>query len=331
MIVDRSRFPVAAVAAVGLVAALALSCGGGSSPSSSTPVTTLPAPPTPTPTPTPGGSGGDSFSHMSCPLGKGSANAACDKGRSVLLAEMESAMDTLIQQKPQIFDLQDEYAPGSRAYRVLDKEAYMVGLVAALRGAGLCSERDPDDLDLETIRTKNSSDFSEDFDVLLSSGHMRRGGGMYRQTCSPSSFPVERSSDAPPIGSGCGRPYPPPVTRFNCKVHLPIDGGYSLDSTAIVGPDVEYCASIGFTDGRSLCPVRPEGAPDRAACETWRVGHAKDTGRPGPTWTKADGSYCTGKAGGCENHPDNQYGLFTYTGGTYKVSAENGAYCTVTY
>jgi hypothetical protein len=121
------------------------------------------------------------------------------------------------------------------------------------------------------------------------------------------------------------------VTRFNCKVHIKGPEYYTLDSTPIVGHDAEYCASIGYTDGRSLCPVRPEGAPDREACEAWRVGKAQDTGRPGPTWRKQDGSFCTGPASGCQNHPDTQYSLWTYVGGTYVVSAENGASCSVSH
>jgi hypothetical protein len=325
MIVCHSRLRAAAVGALGTIALLGSSCGG-SSPSSSTPPTTVAPQPTPTPTPT----GGGSFYHSSCPLGKGDPNPSCERGHSSLLQDMESAMDLLILQKPQIFDLNDEYSPGTKAYKVLDREAYMEGLVANLRAAGLCSELDPDDALLETVRAKDEPGFSEDFDVLLSSGHMRRGNGMYRQTCNPSAFPVERAADAPPIGSGCGRPYPPPVTRFNCKVHLKGEF-YTLDSTPIVGPDVNYCASIGFTDGRSLCAVRPEGAPDREACEHWRVGKASDTGRFGPTWTKADGSYCTGPESGCQNHPDNQYQLFTFVAGSYTVTAENGANCTVKY
>jgi len=325
MLVRRSRIPVAAVAAASLIALLTSSCGGGSSPSSSTPTTTLPSQPTPTPPPT----GNDSFNHSSCPFGKGSVNAECSQGGSALLGEMEEAMDLLIKQKPQIFDLGEEAGPGTKAYRVLDRQAYMEGLVANLRAAGLCAERDPDDAMLETIRAKNSNDFSEEFDVLLSNGFMRRGGGAYRKTCNPSSFPVERSADAPPIGSGCGRPYPPPITRFGCKLHLKGSDHYTLDSTPQVGPDVAYCASIGFTDGRSICPVRVEGTPDRVACENWLVGRARDTGRYGPTWTKTDGGFCTGPASGCANHPDSQYQLFTYASGTYSVTAENGASCKV--
>jgi hypothetical protein len=308
------------------VAFLTLSCGGGGNPSTSTPVTTVPVTPTPTP---PINGITDSFNHASCPLGKGDVNAECSRKHESLLGNVEAAMDLLIQQKPQIFDLTNEYEAGTRAYKVVDKEGYMEGLVANLRAAGACAERDPDDAQQETIRVKDSAEFSEDYDVLLSSGHMRRGTGAYRQTCTPSSFPVERAEDAPPIGSGCGRPYPPPVTRFNCKVHLK-GTFYTLDSTPLVGPDQAYCASVGMPE-RAICPVRPEGTVDRVACENWRVGKAKDTGRPGPTWTKADGSYCTGPASGCENHPDTQYQLFTYQPGTYVVTAENGADCTVSH
>jgi hypothetical protein len=239
-------------------------------------------------------------------------------------------MDLLVQQKPQIFDLKDEYDAGTHAYKVLDKEAYMEGLVANLRAAGLCAERDADDALQQTIRVKDSAESSEDYDVLLTSGYIRRGTGAYRQTCTPSAFPVERAQDAPPIGSGCGRPYPPVVTRFNCKVHLKSKEHYTLDSTPLVGPDPAYCASVGMPE-RAICPLRVPDAPDREACENWRVGKARDTGLPGPTWTKPDGSYCTGPDSGCEHHPSNPYALLTYQGGSYTVSAENGASCTVSY
>ncbi len=313
--------------AVAVVAVVTLSCGGGG-PSSSTPVTTIPrANPSPTSIP----DIGDAFNNANCPLGKGSLAAECSRNKSAgLLTDMDKAMDQLIQQKPQIFDLKSEYAPGTHAYKVLDREAYMNGLVANLRQAGLCSERDADDALQQTIRVKDSADFSEDYDVLLSSGYMRRGSGAYRQTCIPAAFPVDRPADAPPIGSGCGRPYPPPISRFYCKVHLKNKQYYTLDSTPIVGPDVAYCASVGMPE-RALCPLRVPGTPDREACENWRVGIAKDTGKPGPTWTKADGSYCTGPDSGCEHHPGNAYQLLAYKGGSYTVVGQTGASCTVTY
>jgi hypothetical protein len=325
MLCSRFRPTAAALLAVAVVSVVTLSCGGGNSPSSSTPPATI----APQPTPTPSAPSGltDPFNHASCSFGKGEINAQCGDGRTQLLGEVEEAMDLLVKEKPQIFDLESEYAPGTRAYIVRDKEGYLNGLIANLRAAGNCAERDPDDATQETIRVKNASDFSEEFDVLLSSGHMRRGNGMFRRTCSPSNFPVDRPADAPPIGSGCGRPYPPPVTRFNCKVHLK-GSPFTLDATPQVGPDLPYCASIGFPD-RAICPVRPEGAVDRTACENWRVGKAKDTGRYGPTWT-TNGKACTGPDSGCENSP-NQYQLFGYRPGSYTATAENGASCTVTY
>jgi hypothetical protein len=94
--------------------------------------------------------------------------------------------------------------------------------------------------------------------------------------------------NVPPAGSACGKPYPPPITRLTVKVHLKGSDYWTVDATPLVGPAAEHCLSIGFTDGRSICPLRPEGAEDRAACEEWRVGTAKDAGRPGPTWTFID-------------------------------------------
>ena len=166
--------------------------------------------------------------------------------------------------------------------------------------------------------------------MLLSSGHMRRGPGPTGRRARP------RASRS--IGRRTPRRSAAAAAALPAAGHAPeLQGApqgpefYTLDSTPIVGPDVAYCAAIGYADGRSLCPVRTEGTVDRVACENWRVGTAKDTGRPGPTWAKADGSYCTGPDSGCQNHPDSQYQLFTYRSGTYTVTAENGASCTVSH
>jgi hypothetical protein len=125
--------------------------------------------------------------------------------------------------------------------------------------------------------------------------------------------------------AGCGQPVPPPVSRFNVKVHGQQAGHTLLDATPLVGPDVLYCAKIGYADGRSFCPVRPEGHPERVACETARVGRASDTGRPGPTWS-ADGKRCNGPDSGasCLNHPDNQYLAYAYGAGTFRACGASG-------
>jgi hypothetical protein len=104
-----------------------LSCGGGSP---STPPTTLAPTPTPTTSAPPIGA--------SCRFGRGVTYPDCARASSQLLPDLERAMDQLIQQKPQLFDLQSKSAPATKAYRVLNKEAYMNGLFANLVAAGLC-------------------------------------------------------------------------------------------------------------------------------------------------------------------------------------------------
>ncbi|HSD29834.1 MAG TPA: hypothetical protein VLL75_21200 [Vicinamibacteria bacterium] len=148
-----------------------------------------------------------------------------------------------------------------------------------------------------------------------------------RATPTPEPSPSPGTTPAPG-GSGegageCGSPTPPPLSSINVKMHLRDGDAWVLDSTPLVGPDVAYCTTIGYTDGRSMCPVRQEGNPQREACELYVTGRAVDTGRPGPTW-RLDGRLCLGRASGCENHPDNQYLLMAYRGGTYRACGRNG-------
>ncbi len=309
----RPTMTAAAVAA----AALTLSCGGGGSPSSSTPGTV----PTPTPTATPPPSGNGA---QTCALGKGDVNAQCseDKSKAPQLAEqLFAAMDRLVAKKPQLFNLNDANPPGSPNYKVVDKDGYLNGLVAELQSAGLCAQRNPDDYLYQQLQVKDANSFSENYDVLTSKGYVWHNTYAYLVTCTPASFPVDRG-DLPPAGSGCGAPYPPPLHHFNSKIWMPAPEFDTLDSTPIV-QDAAYCAAIGFTDGRSSCPIRLPGSPERLPCETWRVGYAKDTGRPGPTWT-FNGKYCTGPASGCENDPDNQFKLRVYIPGTFVMCSESG-------
>jgi hypothetical protein len=145
-------------------------------------------------------------------------------------------------------------------------------------------------------------------------------------TPDPNATPSPTPTADPSTGEGadaCGQPLPPPISDWSVKVHLRGTDNWILDSTPLVGPDTTYCSTIGFTDGRSYCPVRPEGNPQRPACELYAVGRAKDTGKPGPTWY-LDGHFCTSRASGCENNGDNQYLLNTYRAGVFKACAKNG-------
>ncbi len=146
----------------------------------------------------------------------------------------------------------------------------------------------------------------------------------------PTPTPTPPDEDPlPAVGGGgggasgtCGDPLPPPVSKINVNLHGGGGGTVLLDSTPLVGPNVEYCRLIGFTDGRSYCPVRQEGNPERAACEAVRVGRAADTGRFGPTWS-INGQPCTSGPGtGCTNHPSNQYQVYAYGSGTVRACTE---------
>ena len=185
---------------------------------------------------------------------------------------IETAIDLLVREKPQLVDLTAEERPNAGTYRVKDVEGYLDAIVNNIRRQGACAERDPDSLQYTRILVKDSSDFSEGFYLISPKGFIQRGRDALAESCEPASFPVDRSGDVPPAGSGCGKPYPPPIHHFNSKIHTPGIDAVTLDSTAIVGPDVVYCATIGYTDGRAWCPVRVENDPEREPCEAWRVG-----------------------------------------------------------
>jgi hypothetical protein len=136
--------------------------------------------------------------------------------------------------------------------------------------------------------------------------------------------------NVPPVGSGCGKPYPPPISRFKLKVFYKLPEFYTVDATPLVGPDGAYCASIGLGD-RTICPIRPEGADDRLACELWRSGTAQDTGQPGPTWTWVEfgtgrTSFCSSSPDApCDHHPSGPFQVKAYKGGNYRVCTQAGA------
>lgn len=172
-------FPRASSLAV--AALVSFSCGGGEGP------VTPAAPVVVAPDPTPSGAG-EGASANSCPLGKGDPAAECATRSPQLLAAMDTAIDLLVRSRPELFDTQEEAGENTGQYRVLDREAYLDGVLANLRAAGLCAERS---LDRERVRVKSSNTFSEEWDVLTSSGFIRRGSYSYRQTCEPAVFPVE--------------------------------------------------------------------------------------------------------------------------------------------
>jgi hypothetical protein len=91
----------------------------------------------------------------------------------MLLGEVERAIETLRSQRPEVFS----------GDRVLDTQAYHEGVARVLTTGGRCAR-----FDGEEIAVKSGNDFSEQHRILLSSGLVRKGEGVYRATCYPAAF-----------------------------------------------------------------------------------------------------------------------------------------------
>ncbi len=232
------------MAAVFLAAAGLLgSCGGGAA---------LPAQPGPTvapptvPSPTPGsGAGGPS-----CPLGKGNPQADCLAGTPRLQAAVESAIDALVQKRPELFDTGQENGAGTRQYRVLDRPGYLDGVIANLQAAGLCAERT---MDGERLALKDVNAYSEEWDLLTANGFIRRGVHAYKTTCTPASFPLDPADIVAVVRTilwayDCSSPVAtPPVEEsklpLGCAAHVtatPKDRKGNRIPAAIHGPGVRW-------------------------------------------------------------------------------------------
>ncbi len=162
------------------VLAVVLSCGGGSptpaTPPSATPSIAPITPPSTTPSASPGAS--------SCRFGKGVVTTFCDRQVSAFSAEVDSAITLLTQQHPEIFDLTQQAGEGG--FKVLMPNEYYAGVIRNLEAGGFCAG-----YDFVELQVKNSNSFSEQYDIMLGSGHVRRGAGAYRATCSPPNFPLD--------------------------------------------------------------------------------------------------------------------------------------------
>jgi len=170
------RKPVVVAVALALVGG----CGGGSptQPPVTTPPTTLAPTPSPTPTATP------TPAATSCRYGMGTVDTSCGRHSPTFLEDVDGAINLLGQQHPELFNPSD--SAGTGQWRVLDAERYYAGVIANLQAKDYCAG-----FDFQNVQVKNSNSFSEDYDILLADGHVRRGSSSYRQTCQPASFPLD--------------------------------------------------------------------------------------------------------------------------------------------
>jgi hypothetical protein len=146
--------------------------------------------PAPSPSALPGGVAGSPTwvppGTASCPQGRGDANASCARGTSapLFLAQVDSAIDEVVRRQPELFDL--TRTAGERAYLVHSNDQLYLGVAAVLQERGFCAG-----WDLRELQVRNTAGFSEQYDLVLSNGHLRRGEQSFRATCTPASFPVD--------------------------------------------------------------------------------------------------------------------------------------------
>src|SRR5262249_39705395 len=120
----------------------------------------------------------------SCRFGLGTLDTTCASRTAQLEGDVGAAIDRLAAHHPEYFDT--SVNAGTGEWRVLEPRAYLDGVVDELRQWRSCAERDQ----AARVSLRNGGDFSETYDVLLPTGHVRRGNRVYVETCSPPSFPV---------------------------------------------------------------------------------------------------------------------------------------------
>jgi len=145
----------------------------------------LPSPsptPAPTPGPTPSPSPTPTPPAGSCGLPPSNpSNPKCTDDAAQLYAEVDAALTAVTKARPDIFDFNDKKC--ENCYYVKNVDAYINQAVKQLNARGVCALYDG-----EEMAVKDSNTFSEQYDILLASGHMRRGEGSYRGGCKPALF-----------------------------------------------------------------------------------------------------------------------------------------------
>jgi hypothetical protein len=139
----------------------------------------------------------------------------------------------------------------------------------------------------------------------------------------PTPTPTAAPTPGPtlPLGMTCS-PTPPPILRMQLKVHS-IEGGRTvLDSKPLVVNVDHYCDRVGFGDWK-FCDTRPEGDPQRVACDYLVTGKAEDTARWGPTWFYSS-DLCAYFPDSCANHPTEQFMAIAKAKGTFEACAADG-------
>ena len=145
--------------------------------------------PAPTPTPVPGGPAPAPTPTPDAPAPSGScslpashpANPVCTDESPQFLDQMETAITAVTTNHPEWFDFNSNRC--DNCYYVKNVDAYLNGVIKQLNKQSVCAMWDG-----EEMAVKGSNKASEQWDILLASGHIRRGPKAYRGVCRPAIF-----------------------------------------------------------------------------------------------------------------------------------------------
>jgi hypothetical protein len=108
-------------------------------------------------------------------------NPTCTSASPLLEGQVEAALDAVTERFPELFDFDDTRC--ETCYLVKDPRRYVDEVIRQLNRQGLCT-----DGVREELGVKSSNDFSEQYDIILASEHMRRAPSSYRGVCRPAIF-----------------------------------------------------------------------------------------------------------------------------------------------
>jgi hypothetical protein len=137
----------------------------------------------------------------------------------------------------------------------------------------------------------------------------------------PTPAPTPTPIGVIPSGLACN-PTPPPIVRMQVTVHSRDGGRIVLDSKPLVANVDDYCDRVGF-GGWKFCDTRPEGDPQRVACDYMVTGQAEDTRRWGPTWYY-NSDLCSLAPDQCANHNTEQFLAIAKESGRFTACAQEG-------
>jgi hypothetical protein len=115
---------------------------------------------------------------VDCSPGPGTGEGdECFDGVSCFISDVQGAVRGVIADHPELFDSTGD------CDIVLDPEAYRSGVVERVQAGGLCAFPDPNSIEEFVVKFNNA--YSENFDILASTGCARYGPAIYTSTCAP--------------------------------------------------------------------------------------------------------------------------------------------------